>query len=66
MEIIIRPGQSIKAAIKRFKKKVEEEGLFEEMQKRRYFLKPGARRRQKHKRAVWRQQMEKLKEQENA
>ncbi len=62
MYVFIRPGQSFKAALKRFKNKCEDEGLFDEMQKRRHFVKPGAKRRAKHKRAVWRQQIEKLKD----
>ena len=51
-KITIKQGESLDVALKRFKKKVQQEGIMQEMRKREYYLKPGIRRRLKHEEAL--------------
>lgn len=60
-EVVPRPGQSIDSLIRRFKKKVEAEGILDEVKKREYHLTKSERRRLKHKKAVARQVKENAK-----
>ncbi|OGF67218.1 MAG: 30S ribosomal protein S21 [Candidatus Fischerbacteria bacterium RBG_13_37_8] len=45
--IIIQDGESLENALKRFKRKVQEEDIIKEIKKHSYYLKPGERRRAK-------------------
>ena len=45
--IHIYRGESVDSALRRFKRKVEEEGIIKEAKNRSFFLKPGERRRVK-------------------
>ena len=58
VEVYLRPGQKADSVLRKFKKKVEAEGIMEEIRKRMFFRKPGEKRRLKHKRAVNRQRKE--------
>lgn len=43
----VRRGEDINKAIRRFKRKVESEGIFREVKRRRYYLKPSQKKRLK-------------------
>jgi len=43
-EITIGDGDSIERALKQFRRKLQREGLFKELRRRRYYLKPSAAR----------------------
>ena len=43
----VRPGEDINRAIKRFKRKVENEGIMKALKKKRYYLKPSDARKLK-------------------
>jgi small subunit ribosomal protein S21 len=43
-EITIRDGESIERALKQLRRKLQREGLFKELRRRRYYLKPSAAR----------------------
>ncbi len=45
--IIIQDGESLENALKRFKRKVQEEDIIKEVKKHSYYLKPGEKRRTK-------------------
>ena len=45
-------SQSIEAALKTFKRKVNREGIIQEVRKREFYLKPGVKRRLKHENAL--------------
>ena len=47
IEIKIKRNESIERALRRFKKKLDQEGLMQEVRERRYFEKPGDKRRRK-------------------
>jgi len=47
IEIKIKRNESIERALRRFKKKLDQEGLMQEVRDRRYFEKPGDKRRRK-------------------
>jgi small subunit ribosomal protein S21 len=58
-EITIGEGESVERALKLFRRKLQREGLFKELRRRRHYLKPsaarllksaGARRRKRRKR----------------
>ena len=51
-KITIKQGESLDVALKRFKKKVQQEEIIQEIRKREYYLKPGIRRRVKHEDAL--------------
>lgn len=46
-EILIRENESLDDAIKRFKKKVQDAGILQEMKKREFYEPPSVRRKQK-------------------
>ena len=47
----VRSGEDINRAIKRFKRKVENEGIMREIKKNRYYMKPSEAKREKRKAA---------------
>ena len=50
-EIKVQEGESIENALRRFKRKVQQEDILKDIKKHSYSLKPGDRRRAKHARA---------------
>ena len=47
MNVKVRKGEDVSKAIRRFKRKVEAEGIMREVKKRRYYLKPSVRKKAK-------------------
>jgi len=45
--VIVEEGESLESALKRFKRKVQQEGIIKEIKKHSVYLKPGERRRLK-------------------
>ena len=43
-EITVGEGDSIERALKQFRRKLQREGLFQELRRRRFYLKPSAAR----------------------
>ena len=43
----VKKDEDINRAIKRFKRKVEKEGIMKELKRRRYYLKPSERKKEK-------------------
>ncbi|MFW6225989.1 MAG: 30S ribosomal protein S21 [bacterium] len=48
----IRDNESLEKALKRFKKKVEDEGILKEFKDRQYYKKPSVVKREKNKEAI--------------
>lgn len=48
-EIEIKKGESFEAAMRRFKRKIEEEGILREVRERKHYEKPSERKRKKMK-----------------
>lgn len=48
-EIIIRKDESFESALKRFKKKIDKEGILKEIRDRKHYEKPSERKRKKAK-----------------
>ncbi len=46
-KVIAQPGESVEALIRKFNKKVQNEGILMEIKKREHYLKPSLRRAQK-------------------
>jgi len=46
-EVEIRTGESFEAALRRFKKKIEQEGILRELRDRKHYEKPSERKRKK-------------------
>ena len=46
-QVIVRRGEDINRAIKRFKRKVEKEGIMKEVKRRKYYLKPSEKKKEK-------------------
>ena len=46
-EIQIKKGESFEVALRRFKKKIEQEGILREVRDRSYYEKPSEKRRRK-------------------
>lgn len=46
-QVTVRNGEDINRAIKRFKRKVEREGIMKEVKRRRYYLKPSEKKKEK-------------------
>lgn len=46
-KVIAQPGESVEALIRKFNKKVQSEGIMQEIKKREHYLKPSLRRAQK-------------------
>lgn len=49
--VIVRNGESPEKAMKRFKRKVEREGIMRDVKKNRYYRKPSVRKKEKMKAA---------------
>ncbi|MCM8789637.1 MAG: 30S ribosomal protein S21 [Candidatus Omnitrophica bacterium] len=49
-EVEVRKDESFESALRRFKKKVEQEGILKEVRERKHYEKPSERRRKKAKR----------------
>ena len=50
--VYIRKGESLDSALKKFKKKVEKEGIMLEIKKREYYVAPSLKKKLKHERAI--------------
>tara|TARA_A100001515_G_scaffold54693_3_gene43272 strand:- start:127 stop:327 length:201 start_codon:yes stop_codon:yes gene_type:complete len=48
----VRKGEDINKAIRRFKRKVENEGIMRELKRRRYYMKPSEAKKEKWKAAA--------------
>ena len=46
-EVVIQEGESLENALRRFKRKVQQEDIIKEIKKHSYYLKPGERKRTK-------------------
>ncbi|HEX9761026.1 MAG TPA: 30S ribosomal protein S21 [Candidatus Acidoferrales bacterium] len=46
-EVIVQEGESLEGALRRFKRKVQQEDIIKEIKKHSYYLKPGEKRRAK-------------------
>jgi small subunit ribosomal protein S21 len=46
-EVVIQEGETLENALRRFKRKVQQEDIIKEIKKHSFFLKPGERRRAK-------------------
>ncbi len=44
-QVKVRRGEDINKAIRRFKRKVEAEGIFREVKRRKYYVKPSMKKR---------------------
>ncbi len=51
-QIEIRKDESFEAALRRFKKKIEQEGILRELRDRKHYEKPSERKRKKMRRGV--------------
>tara|TARA_B110000858_G_C17705579_1_gene428056 strand:- start:334 stop:534 length:201 start_codon:yes stop_codon:yes gene_type:complete len=49
--VIVRRNEPIEKAIRRFKKKVEKEGIMKDIKKKRYHMKPSVKKKEKVKAA---------------
>ena len=47
----LKPGENIERAIRRFKRKVEKEGIMKELKRKRYYSKPSVEKKEKRARA---------------
>ena len=47
-EVKIQEGESIESALRRFKRKVQQEDIIKDIKKHSFYLKPGDKRRAKH------------------
>ena len=65
IKVTIRQGQSVKKALKIFKKKVKESGMMLELRERSFYRKPSDIKREKKKKAILRNYYKTLKEKEN-
>ena len=45
--VIVQDGESLESALRRFKRKVQQEDIIKDIKKHAYYLKPGERRRLK-------------------
>jgi small subunit ribosomal protein S21 len=46
-EVIVQDGETIESALRRFKRKVQQEDIIKEIKRHSYYLKPGEKRRTK-------------------
>ncbi|MEI7640534.1 MAG: 30S ribosomal protein S21 [bacterium] len=46
-EVILRDGESLEEGLKRFKKKVQDAGILQEMKKREYYEAPSVKKKNK-------------------
>ncbi|HLU99957.1 MAG TPA: 30S ribosomal protein S21 [Acidobacteriota bacterium] len=50
--VIIQDGESLESALRRFKRKVQQEDIIKEVKRHTYYLKPGEKRRLKQALAI--------------
>jgi small subunit ribosomal protein S21 len=50
--VIVQDGESLESALRRFKRKVQQEDIIREAKKHSYFLKPGEKKRLKQALAI--------------
>lgn len=50
-KVVVRKNESVEDALKRFKKKVANEGILTELRRREYYLSPSEKRKEKSKQA---------------
>jgi len=55
--VVVRKGETLDQAIRRFKKKVDDDGVIKEFRERRYFVKPSMKKRLKRKEAIRKSQL---------
>lgn len=46
-EVLLQEGETLEAALRRFKRKVQQEDIIKEIKKHSYYLKPGEKKRVK-------------------
>ena len=46
-EVLIQEGETLESALRRFKRKVQQEDIIKEIKKHSYYMKPGEKRRTK-------------------
>ncbi|MDO8486894.1 MAG: 30S ribosomal protein S21 [Candidatus Curtissbacteria bacterium] len=46
-KVVAQPGESVDSLIRKFNKKVQNEGILQEIKKREHYLKPSLKRQQK-------------------
>jgi small subunit ribosomal protein S21 len=46
-EVVIQEGEALESALRRFKRKVQQEDIIKEIKKHSYYMKPGERKRVK-------------------
>lgn len=46
-EVIVQEGETLEAALRRFKRKVQQEDIIKEIKKHSFYMKPGEKRRAK-------------------
>ena len=46
-EVIVQDGETLESALRRFKRKVQQEDIIKEIKRHSYYLKPGEKRRVK-------------------
>jgi small subunit ribosomal protein S21 len=46
-EVVIQDGESLESALRRFKRKVQQEDIIKEIKRHSYYLKPGEKKRVK-------------------
>ena len=61
-EVRIQEGESIESALRRFKRKVQQEDIIKDIKKHSYYLKPGDKRRAKQVLARKRSRKKKLRD----
>jgi len=62
--VVVEEGESLESALKRFKRKVQQEAIIKEIKKHSVYLKPGERRRLKKAQALKRIRKRMKKEQQ--
>lgn len=60
--IIVREKEPLEYALKRFKKKVENEGTIKEFRERQYYKKPSEKKRQQKKEAIRKAKIKQLRQ----
>jgi small subunit ribosomal protein S21 len=50
-QVLVRDGEPIEKALRRFKKKVEAAGILKDVRRREYYLKPSIRKKEKQRAA---------------
>jgi len=50
-QVIVRDGEPVEKALRRFKKKVEAAGILKDVRRREYYLKPSIRKKEKQRAA---------------